>query len=353
MAGVLPQQTRLIKDGGNLLVAMNNGGAQVTIEGFFATLAAGGGFRDRKIEVMRFADGTVWDSAQIAARVEPGSPNAMVGTSADNTFVVDSDLDTVSELPNGGTDTIQSSVSYKLPANVERLVLTGVLDANAWGNSANPTSYLYGNDGDNVFNGPTASGSSGGHTGAYSVMAGGKGDDTYWFDYNLWGSATENTNEGTDTIILPHGGGLTLPANIENLIDVGGALDRAPSFPDALTGNDLDNFLGYEGPAGWSWSYVINGGLGADTMKGGEKDDIYIVDNVVDHVIEPGVYGGGAQMSLQDEIHSTVTFELPDNVEVLKLMGTSVVDAWGNEMDNTLIWHLEPRDQPLAWRSRR
>ena len=334
VAGVLPQETRLIKDGANLIVAMRNGATQVTVLSHFNT-HLNGGYADRKIEVMRFADGTVWDSAQIAARIEPGSPNAMVGTAAADTFIVDSDLDTVSELPNGGTDTIQSSVSYKLPANVERLVLTGVLDANAWGISTNPTNYLYGNDGNNIFNGPGASGSSGGRVG-YAVMAGGKGDDTYWYDYNLGGSATENANEGNDTIILPHGGGLTLPAHVENLIDVGGYLDRAPSNADALTGNHLDNFLGYEGPVGWSWAYVINGGLGADTMKGGERDDIYIVDNVRDRVIEPGVYGGGAQMSLQDEIHSTVTFELPDNVEVLKLMGTSVIDAWGNEMNNTL-----------------
>ena len=68
--GVLPQQTRLIKDGSNLVVAMNNGAAQVVVEGYFATtMPTTGGtvYTDRKIETMRFADGTVWNSAQIAA----------------------------------------------------------------------------------------------------------------------------------------------------------------------------------------------------------------------------------------------------------------------------------------------
>src|SRR5207237_2647 len=143
-------------------------------------------------------------------------------------FVVDSDLDTVSEAANGGTDTIQSSVSFGLPANVERLVLTGVLDASAWANATNAVSYLYGNSGNNTFDGPGGPNHSatGGGTGGYAVMAGGKGDDTYYYDYFKWGDVVENPNEGNDTIILTHGAGnFTLPANVENVKDTSGGFN--------------------------------------------------------------------------------------------------------------------------------
>ncbi len=316
---------------------MNNGAARVVIESFFVTSTptlGGTAYTDRKIEMMRFADGTVWNSAQIAAGIEAGAPNALVGTAADNTFVVDSDLDTVSELPNGGTDTIQSSVSYALPANVERLVLTGVLDTNGWGNAANPANYLAGNDGNNVFNGPGGPTNTvaGGANGSYAFMSGGKGDDTYYNGSS--GTVFENPNEGTDTIILTHGAGnFTLPSNVENLIDLNGAFNRPADGPDYLTGNDLDNFLGYKGGASGHMPYVINGGKGADTMQGFTDDDVYYVDNAGDRVLEPSA-GAGAPQSF-DEIRSYITFELPDNIEALTLIG-SASDGWGNALDNRI-----------------
>ena len=51
--------------------------------------------------------------------------DAMTGGAGDDTFVVDAIGDTVNENAGGGTDTVQSSVSYALGANVEQLTLTG------------------------------------------------------------------------------------------------------------------------------------------------------------------------------------------------------------------------------------
>ncbi|MCK9911195.1 hypothetical protein MXD81_18740, partial [Microbacteriaceae bacterium K1510] len=55
-----------------------------------------------------------------------GSGNdVMIGGAGDDTYVVDATGDVVTEAANEGTDTVQSSVTYTLGANVEDLTLTG------------------------------------------------------------------------------------------------------------------------------------------------------------------------------------------------------------------------------------
>ncbi|HQR09775.1 MAG TPA: calcium-binding protein [Casimicrobiaceae bacterium] len=340
--GVLPGETRLIRDDADLVVAMKNGAVQSRIVGYFVATVptlTGTAFVDQKIERFQFVDGTVWNSAQIATRIEAGTVNAMTGTTGNDTFVVDDGQDTVAELPNGGNDTIRSSVSFGLPGNVETLILTGVLDANAWANASNATSYLVGNDGNNIFDGPGGPlhSATGGGTGGYAVMSGGKGNDTYYYDYFKGGVAVENPNEGNDTVILTHGAGtFTLPGNIENAIDVGGSLNRGTIGTDSMIGNALDNFLGYAGPLSSSVPYYLDGGPGADTLQGASSNDVYVVDNANDRVIEPGNPDVGRSQYSFDEIRSSVTYELPDNVEVLTLTGSAAIDGIGNELGNRL-----------------
>jgi hypothetical protein len=57
----------------------------------------------------------------------------------------------VSELANQGTDTIESSISHTLGANVENLVLTGTADINGTGNALD--NVLTGNTGANRLDG--------------------------------------------------------------------------------------------------------------------------------------------------------------------------------------------------------
>ena len=51
--------------------------------------------------------------------------DTMLGGAGNDTYVVDATTDVVTEAAGQGTDTIQSSVTYTLGANVENLTLTG------------------------------------------------------------------------------------------------------------------------------------------------------------------------------------------------------------------------------------
>jgi hypothetical protein len=96
--------------------------------------------------------------------------DTMTGRTGDDTYIVDNVGDTVIELPDGGWDTVRTSVSYSLPANVESMVLTGASAINATGNDL--ANRLVGNTANNVLNG----------MGGADTMLGGAGNDTYVVD---------------------------------------------------------------------------------------------------------------------------------------------------------------------------
>lgn len=75
----------------------------------------------------------------------------MIGHEGDDTYTVDTPKDVVVELASEGFDTVRSSVTYTLPANVEALVLTGTADRNGTGNASDNT--LVGNAGRNILKG--------------------------------------------------------------------------------------------------------------------------------------------------------------------------------------------------------
>ncbi|MDD9901468.1 MAG: S8 family serine peptidase [Alphaproteobacteria bacterium] len=227
--------------------------------------------------------------------------DTMVGGDGDDTYYVDNVGDTVTENANEGTDTVESSISFTLSANVERLELTGAGNTNGTGNASD--NLLIGNSGNNVLDGSTGA----------DRMLGHDGDDTYYLD-NTSDVVVESFGQGNDTIYASFN--YTLDANVENLVLTGGALTGlGNTLANTITGNSADN--------------VLNGGTGADAMIGGSGNDTYYVDNVGDTVVENT--GAGT-----DIVISTVSYSLSANVENLTLMGSAVTGT-GNSSDNILI----------------
>ena len=117
------------------------------------------------------------------------------------------------------------------------------------------------------------------------LMLGGAGNDVYFVD-NAGDVATENANEGTDTVFsTAH---MRLSANVENLVLQGSAdlQGYGNSENNAIYGNTGNNLL--------------NGDAGVDVMLGGAGNDTYFVDNADDIVVENADEG-------TDMVHSTAT----------------------------------------------
>jgi Ca2+-binding RTX toxin-like protein len=239
----------------------------------------------------------------------------LIGGLETDDYVVDNVGDIVSELPNQGTnDEVYSTVTYTLPAEVERLSLTGTAGISGTGNNLN--NWIWGNSGNNTLNGLAGDDYIIGNTGA-DQLTGGLGNDVYEVD-DTGDIVTELAGEGTDEVRSSVT--YTLPAEVENLRLEGDALING-------TGNTLPNLI-----VGTQFANILNGGIGADTLVGGQGGDIYEVDDAGDVVIEDSVAG-------IDRVVSTVTYTLPASADIQEfyLTGTAAIDGTGNNLSNTIV----------------
>jgi len=233
--GVLPSDVKLSRNGDSLVLPISGTGDQLSVYAWF--------WQDRPdnvVEQIRFADGTVWDASAIRQKVLDGSASAdtligyatddvlqgwagkdtlwgragndrldggagadtMYGEAGNDTYVVDDPGDSVVEALNAGTDTVETGLTYSLPASVENLVLTGQTVADATGNGL--TNVLIGNGAANVLDG----------AGGNDTLKGGLGNDTYRLSPG-WGhdliSEVDSTPGNTATVLF---GGTVRPLDL-------------------------------------------------------------------------------------------------------------------------------------------
>jgi Ca2+-binding RTX toxin-like protein len=236
----------------------------------------------------------------------------MIGGAGNDIYVVDNVGDIVTENLDEGIDTVRSSISYALAADLENLTLTGSENLTGTGNDAD--NVLIGNTGDNTLASGAGNDTLDGGLGA-DTLIGGTGDDVYVVD-NAGDIVFERLDEGSDTILSSVS--YALADNVENLVLTGrSAIDGGGNALDnVITGNIADN--------------ILDGGIGADTLTGGRGNDTYVVDNIGDRTIELASEG-------VDTVVSNLSWTLADNIENLALTGADDLTGTGNELDNVLV----------------
>ena len=328
---------------------------KVTISGFF--LNEDPTALNNPIQQFRFANGTVWNLAELQARASgaltnhapvlaaalpdqsaaQGAPFAYVvpaSTFADpdagDTLTYSAALADDSALPawlafNAATRTFSGSpntlgtVSVKVTASDGSLAAADVFDVvvslqNLTRTGTSAADVLVGGFGNDTLNGlggnDTLTGSLGndlldGGLGN-DTMVGGTGNDTYVV--NATGDiVTELANEGTDTIQSNITWTIASNPNIENLTLTGSSASSA-------TGNALDN--------------VLTGNSAANILTGGAGNDTYVV-GTGDTVVE-GTSAG------TDTVLAGVTWTLATNVENLTLTGSAAINCTGNTQANVI-----------------
>jgi Ca2+-binding RTX toxin-like protein len=191
--------------------------------------------------------------------------DTMTGGAGNDSYIVQNGADVVVELAGGGTDSVSTSVSYSLSAEVEHLLLTGSNNSTLTGNSL--ANRITGNGGNNKLDGGSDA----------DTLTGGAGNDSYLVQ-NSGDLVVELAGGGYDSVSSSIG--YTLPAEIERLTLTGSGDGHGSGngLHNTITGNSGDNKL--------------RGSTGNDTLTGGGGADIFrfssalSASNNVDTVID-------------------------------------------------------------------
>ena len=260
-SGVLPSEVSISRIGTDIKVSIL-GTDSVLINDFFSYNTVTDYTVNNTynpVQSIKFSNGMVWSQQDIINHVILGmtitgavGDDVLVGTiknddffglTGNDTYIVNDVGDKVTEASTVSTeiDTVLSSVSYTLSANVENLTLTGAAAINATGNGLANT--LIGNSANNILDGGAG----------IDVMMGGAGNDTYVVD-NTGDLIVEQSGAGAD-LVQSYLTAYTLGTQLENL--------RIMSTGSANgTGNELNNII-YAGVG----NNVVDGGIGIDGVS--------------------------------------------------------------------------------------
>ena len=155
-----------------------------------------------------------------------GGADTLVGGIGNDSYIVDNTGDRITENAGEGTDTVITSVTYVIDANVENLVMLGSADINATGNDL--TNTITGNAGFNLIDGGLGKdfliGNDGNDTliggGGNDSLQGGAGDDVI-----IGGSGVDELTggAGSDQFVFDS---LTVTADRDTIKDFAHGVDR-------------------------------------------------------------------------------------------------------------------------------
>jgi Ca2+-binding RTX toxin-like protein len=247
---------------------------------------------------------------------DSGGAAVLLGGAGDDTYIVSNTATAVTEQPGGGDDTVTTSVSYALPANVEHLVGTGYAALTLTGGDQDGVTITANDADDTLVSGSGA-----------TTLIGGKGNDTF---------VVNNTSD----IVLAQGAGNTntiltsvsyaAATNVQVLTGIGSA-------DITLTGNNLDNVItansGNDTLIAGSGSTTLVAGAGHDTFIGGSGWDTYRLFNAADAVtLGSGVsivQGGDANVTLTGNAMGVAKITLGD--------GSSRIDLGANNNNDSIV----------------
>ena len=258
--------------------------------------------------------------------------DSMDGGAGGDTYEVDSLKDVAKDSgADAEADTVESSVAWTLDDTIENLLLTGTKNINGTGNAS-----------DNVLGGNTNNNTLDGLAGA-DIMRGGGGNDLYIVDDK--GDVVDETVLGSGGIdgVRSSATEFTLGANVEALTLVGGNGNingTGNGIANVITvdeskdksGNNLISGLGgHDSLGGGTGADTLDGGDGRDTMVGGLGNDLYIVDNILDRVVEQ------AEDDSVNTVKSSVSYTLGDFLDNLELLGNFDLSGTGNNATNHIL----------------
>jgi RHS repeat-associated protein len=225
--------------------------------------------------------------------------DTLIGGAGNDTYLVDTTTDTITENINEGTDTVSSSVSYVLVANLENLTLTGTSNIDGTGNILN-----------NVITGNSAN----------NTIDGGIGDDTL-----IGGTGNDSFNGGinTDTVIESGnvnftltntsltGNGIDSLLDIETVILTGGSSNNSFNASAFTLGSVI-----FDGASG---NDTLVGSTGNDNLTGGAGNDSIDGGIGIDHLLESGNFN----FTLTDTSLTGNGTDVLTSVEAVTLIGGS------------------------------
>ncbi len=210
----------------------------------------------------------------------------MIGGIGNDTYTVDNSGDTVSENANEGIDTVRSTVTYTLTANVENLGLEGYSHINGTGNALH--NEIQGSMGNNILVGGDGN----------DTIDGGRGDDVLYGDN---GTDELEGGRGNDTVYGGDGNDMAEGGDGNDTIygDTGNDALKGGNDNDTLYGNDGDDTLYGDGDNdalyGDAGNDTLNGGAGNDNLRGGAGFDLLYGNGGADKcIIDQDSFGSTA-----------------------------------------------------------